>query len=144
MSFRSAGEEVDKGSYAYLHRLLWCAPELLRMRYCSASSSPNVAAASVHSGGSGGGETVITRTTNVCNGHAASSVVATNSAGDHHHAEAAPAAPVDGASKAFGPAAFQKADVYSFGIVLHEIVGRNAPWGARNITQAQVIGMQIL
>lgn len=28
----------------------------------------------------------------------------------------------------------QKADVYSFGIVLFEIIGRNGPWGVTNLS----------
>ncbi|XP_041977995.1 guanylate cyclase 32E-like [Aricia agestis] len=34
----------------------------------------------------------------------------------------------------------QKGDVYSFGIILYEILGRNGPWGDTNLTNAEIIG----
>ncbi|XP_053607986.1 guanylate cyclase 32E-like [Plodia interpunctella] len=34
----------------------------------------------------------------------------------------------------------QKGDVYSFGILLYEILGRNGPWGDTNLTYAEIIG----
>ncbi|KAI8435593.1 hypothetical protein MSG28_003869 [Choristoneura fumiferana] len=34
----------------------------------------------------------------------------------------------------------QKGDVYSFGIILYEILGRHGPWGDTNLTNAEIIG----
>ncbi|KAG6447093.1 hypothetical protein O3G_MSEX004757 [Manduca sexta] len=34
----------------------------------------------------------------------------------------------------------QKGDMYSFGIILYEILGRNGPWGDTNLTNAEIIG----
>ncbi|XP_035432904.2 guanylate cyclase 32E isoform X2 [Spodoptera frugiperda] len=38
------------------------------------------------------------------------------------------------------PRGSQKGDVYSFGIILYEILGRNGPWGDTNLTNAEIIG----
>ncbi|XP_050670910.1 guanylate cyclase 32E-like [Leptidea sinapis] len=38
------------------------------------------------------------------------------------------------------PQGTQKGDVYSFGIILYEIIGRNGPWGDTNLTNAEIIG----
>ncbi|XP_026725364.1 guanylate cyclase 32E-like isoform X2 [Trichoplusia ni] len=38
------------------------------------------------------------------------------------------------------PRGSQKGDVYSFGIILYEILGRNGPWGDSNLTNAEIIG----
>ncbi|KAG7303105.1 hypothetical protein JYU34_013133, partial [Plutella xylostella] len=34
----------------------------------------------------------------------------------------------------------QKGDVYSFGIILYEILGRDGPWGRTHLTNAEIIG----
>ncbi|KAJ2939161.1 hypothetical protein O0L34_g8474 [Tuta absoluta] len=34
----------------------------------------------------------------------------------------------------------QRGDVYSFGIILYEILGRNGPWGDSHLTNAEIIG----
>ncbi|GBP39054.1 Guanylate cyclase 32E [Eumeta japonica] len=38
------------------------------------------------------------------------------------------------------PRGSQKGDVYSFGIILYEILARNGPWGDTNLTNAEIIG----
>ncbi|XP_052740371.1 guanylate cyclase 32E-like [Bicyclus anynana] len=38
------------------------------------------------------------------------------------------------------PKGTQKGDVYSFGIILYEILGRNGPWGETNLTNTEIIG----
>ncbi|XP_039754193.1 guanylate cyclase 32E [Pararge aegeria] len=38
------------------------------------------------------------------------------------------------------PRGSQKGDVYSFGIILYEILGRNGPWGDTNLTHTEIIG----
>nr|XP_026486999.1 guanylate cyclase 32E [Vanessa tameamea] len=38
------------------------------------------------------------------------------------------------------PRGSQKGDVYSFGIILYEILGRNGPWGDTNLTNDEIIG----
>ncbi|XP_049868984.1 guanylate cyclase 32E-like [Pectinophora gossypiella] len=38
------------------------------------------------------------------------------------------------------PRGSQKGDVYSFGIILYEILGRSGPWGDTNLTNAEIIG----
>ncbi|XP_072932274.1 guanylate cyclase 32E-like [Epargyreus clarus] len=38
------------------------------------------------------------------------------------------------------PRGTQKGDVYSFGIILYEILGRNGPWGDTNLTNDEIIG----
>ncbi|CAH0719630.1 unnamed protein product, partial [Brenthis ino] len=38
------------------------------------------------------------------------------------------------------PRGSQKGDVYSFGIILYEILARNGPWGDTNLTNTEIIG----
>lgn len=33
----------------------------------------------------------------------------------------------------------QKGDVYSFGVLLYEIIGRNGPWGETNLTDREIV-----
>ena len=34
----------------------------------------------------------------------------------------------------------QKADVYAFGVILHEIFGRQGPWGNKSMTEEEIQG----